>query len=59
MGGWLTEEDARRKLEDKMAEAFNSFYSYLSRRSDIDPRTAAQTMAVERVYNAMKLRGWI
>jgi glutamate dehydrogenase (NAD(P)+) len=59
MGGWLAEEDARRKLEDKMAEAFNSFYSYLSRRSDIDPRTAAQTMAVERVYNAMKLRGWI
>jgi len=59
MGGWLTEEDARRKLEDKMAEAFNSFYSYLNRRSDIDPRTAAQAMAVERVYNAMKLRGWI
>lgn len=41
MGGWLTEEDARSKLEDKMAEAFNSFYSYLNRRSDIDPRTAA------------------
>ncbi len=59
MGGWLTEEDARRKLEDKMAEAFNSFYNYLNRRSNIDPRTAAQAIAVERVYNAMKLRGWI
>ena len=59
MGGWLTEEDARSKLENKMAEAFNSFYSYLNRRSDIDPRTAAQAMAVERVYNAMKLRGWV
>lgn len=59
MGGWLTEEEARKKLEDKMSEAFNTFYSYLSRRSDIDPRTAAQALAVERVYNAMKLRGWI
>lgn len=59
MGGWLTEEEARRKLEEKMSEAFNTFYSYWSRRSDIDPRTAAQALAVERVYNAMKLRGWI
>jgi glutamate dehydrogenase (NAD(P)+) len=59
IGGWLTEEEAKKKLEDKMSEAFNTFYSYLSRRSDIDPRTAAQALAVERVYNAMKLRGWI
>ena len=59
IGGWLTEEEAKKKLEDKMSEAFNTFYGYLSRRSDIDPRTAAQALAVERVYNAMKLRGWI
>lgn len=58
-GGWITEEDARRKLEEKMLEAFRSFYSYISKRGDALPRTAAQALAVERVYNAMKLRGWV
>ncbi len=59
MGGWITDDEAMRKLGEKMVAAFRSFYSYINRRSDIDPRSAAQAMAVERVYNAMKLRGWI
>ncbi len=59
MGNWLTEEEARRKLEEKMISAFNEHYSYWSRKKDIDPRTAAQALAVEKVVEAMKLRGWI
>ncbi len=59
MGNWLTEEEARRKLEEKMINAFNDHYSYWSRKKDIDPRTAAQALAVEKVVEAMKLRGWI
>ncbi|GAY24978.1 hypothetical protein ATG_01810 [Desulfurococcaceae archaeon AG1] len=58
-GGWITDDEAMRKLEEKMITAFRTLYSYMNRRSDIDPRTAAQAVAVERVYNAMKLRGWI
>ena len=59
MGGWITDDEAMRKLEEKMIAAFRTLYSYMNKRSDIDPRTAAQAVAVERVYNAMKLRGWI
>ncbi|HWQ17676.1 MAG TPA: Glu/Leu/Phe/Val dehydrogenase [Sulfolobales archaeon] len=59
MGGWITDDEAMRKLEEKMITAFRTLYSYMNKRSDIDPRTAAQAVAVERVYNAMKLRGWI
>jgi len=58
-GGWITDDEAMRKLEEKMITAFRTLYSYMNKRSDIDPRTAAQAVAVERVYNAMKLRGWI
>lgn len=59
MGGWLSEEDAMRKLDEKMMNAFVKFYNYCQRRSDVDYRTAAQALAIERVVSAMKLRGWI
>ncbi len=59
MGGWLTEEDAMRKLDQKMMNAFHKFYDYTQKHSDVDYRTAAQALAIERVVNAMKLRGWI
>lgn len=61
MGIWLKEGEAEQRLVEKMTENFNTVWNYwenkLSRRGSI--RLAAYMIAVERVYNAMKLRGRI
>ena len=45
-------------LEDKMVSALDKIYrKYYSLGTDL--RTAAHALAVERVVNAMKLRGWL
>ena len=60
MGNWLTEEEALARLEKKMVENFSNVYSEWQRRFHEYPmRIAAYAIAVERVVNAMKLRGWI
>ncbi len=60
MGNWLTEEEALRRLENKMVENFGKVYDEWQKRFYDHPmRTAAYAIAVERVLNAMKLRGWI
>ena len=51
-------DEVLRMLEDKMLSALDKVYrKYYKLGSDL--RTAAYAVAVERVVNAMKLRGWI
>ncbi|MDM7275206.1 MAG: Glu/Leu/Phe/Val dehydrogenase [Thermoprotei archaeon] len=62
MGGWITEEEARRKLEEKMVNAFKATWNYWETKLDMkkqNMRTAAYLIAVDRVVKAMKLRGWL
>ncbi len=62
MGGWITDEEALRKLESKMSENVRYVLSYWEKKLEVDKhpvRDAAYMIAVERVVNAMKLRGWI
>jgi glutamate dehydrogenase (NAD(P)+) len=61
MGMWLKEQEAEQRLTEKMSENFKAVWSYwenkLSRQGSV--RLAAYMIAVERVVNAMKLRGQI
>ncbi len=62
MGGYITEDEAKHKLEQKMTENFARVWDYWNKKLDTSKynmRTAAYAIAVERVVNAMKLRGWI
>mgnify|MGYP000055857678 CR=1 FL=1 len=60
MGCWLKDEDALKRLDEKMSMNFDTVYSeWTSKYSDEPMRTAAYAIAVSRVVKAMKLRGWI
>jgi len=61
MGGWITDEEAIRKLEAKMSENVKRVIEYWERKlgSSRPLRDAAYAIAVDRVYRAMKLRGMI
>ncbi len=51
-------EEIYKQLDMKMSEAFNNVYA-ISRKKHTDMRTAAYMVAIRRVVDAMKLRGWI
>ena len=59
-GYYWSEDEVHSKLDRIMANAFrsmvNTFEDY---RRKITPRTAAYIVAVKRVVQAMKDRGWI
>jgi len=62
MGGWITEDEARKRLEDKMVTNFNRVWDYWESKLDKEKynmRAAAYAIAVDRVVTAMRLRGWI
>ncbi|MGC9072167.1 MAG: Glu/Leu/Phe/Val family dehydrogenase [Acidilobus sp.] len=64
MGGWITEDEARAKLMQKMSDSFNAVWDFWEKRlggpgGPYSMRTAAQAIAVDRVVRAMRLRGWI
>jgi glutamate dehydrogenase (NAD(P)+) len=62
MGGWIKEEEAKARLEEKMTGNFHAVWNYWQNKLDTSKynmRAAAYAIAVERVYKAMKLRGWI
>ncbi len=62
MGGWITEEEARTRLEQKMVNNVLKVWDYWQTKLDTNKynmRAAAYAIAVERVVRAMKLRGWI
>ncbi len=51
-----TEETVNNKLEERMVTAFKTVYD-VSQREKVHMRTAAYMIAVERIGNAIKLRG--
>lgn len=53
---YWTEDEVNKKLEKKVREAFFDVYS-ISKSKDIDMRTAAMVVSVNRVVEAMKLAG--
>ena len=52
------EKEVHEKLDKKMTKAFHDVLT-LSKKSNVHMRTAAYMVALERVVQAMKLRGWI
>jgi len=59
MGEIMEEEEAKRLIVSRMEKAFNSVYGMYNKLGDQDLRMAAMALAVERVVNAMKVRGMI
>ena len=64
MGGWITEDEAKAKLMQKMTDNFNAVWDFWEKKlggpgGAYSMRAAAQAIAVDRVVRAMKLRGWI
>jgi len=53
-----SEEDVKKRLEQYIVSAFEKAYK-AHQDKDIDMRTAAYVIAVDRVVRAMKIRGWI
>ncbi len=51
-------EDVQKRLDKKMTTAYHSVVN-TSRKYNINMRQAAYVVAVERVVEAMKLRGWV
>ncbi|MEP0766346.1 MAG: Glu/Leu/Phe/Val dehydrogenase [Fimbriimonadia bacterium] len=51
-------EEIHRQLDARMSEAFHAVHE-MSTRSKVDPRTGAYLVAVQRVANACRQRGWV
>ena len=58
MGYYWTEEEVDQRLEKVMKKAFNDVYDY-SKKYDVNLRYGAYALALDRVAEAMRLRGWI
>ncbi|WP_207637529.1 Glu/Leu/Phe/Val family dehydrogenase [Desulfotruncus alcoholivorax] len=58
-GYYWSEEEVNNRLERKMVEAFNNVYSLYRKRKDVDMRGAAYMVAIERISQAMYMRGWL
>jgi len=54
-------EEVYEKLDKKMKSAFNDMYHEMERRKEqkVHPRLAAYIVAVSRVIEAMKAKGWV
>lgn len=57
-GYYWDEEDVHRRLEKKMKTAFRNV-NETARRYNVHNRLGAYILAIERVADAMKLRGWV
>ncbi|MBN1232586.1 MAG: Glu/Leu/Phe/Val dehydrogenase [Candidatus Coatesbacteria bacterium] len=57
-GNVWTAEEVRPKLDNKMTLAFHDVYN-MSKKHGVHMRTAAYLVAVQRVADAVKIRGWI
>lgn len=58
MNFYWTEEEVNSKLERMMVSAFEAVYD-MHKRKNVKMRDAAYLVAVERVANAMRVRGWL
>ncbi|MCL6521478.1 MAG: Glu/Leu/Phe/Val dehydrogenase [Firmicutes bacterium] len=55
---YWTEEEVNQRLEAMMIRAFDRVYA-MHRERGVSMREAADMVAVQRVYDAMKARGWL
>lgn len=55
---YWTEEDVNRQLDNKMSGAFKAVHE-MAQAKRVDTRVAAYLVAVDRVAQAVKLRGWV
>ena len=59
IGGYYWKlEDVHARLEEKMVDAFNAVHE-MAQSQKVDNRVAAYMVSVQRVAEAMKLRGWV
>jgi glutamate dehydrogenase len=58
MGYYWTEEEVDQRLEKVMKKAFMDVYDY-SKKYNVNLRYGAYALALDRVAEAMRLRGWI
>jgi glutamate dehydrogenase (NAD(P)+) len=57
---YWSEEEVHQKLDAKMTKAFQDVLNtYLKYNSKINMREAANVVSIQRVENAMRLRGWL
>jgi Glutamate dehydrogenase/leucine dehydrogenase len=59
MGGIVEEEEAKKLIMSKLEKAFEETHKMGEKLGDQDLRTAAMSIAVKRVVDAMRLRGLI
>jgi glutamate dehydrogenase (NAD(P)+) len=57
-GYYWTLEDVHARLQEKMIRAFHDVHD-MAKKNDVDNRTAAYMVSVQRVAEVMRLRGWI
>ena len=57
-GYYWTEKEVYEKLDKKMSKAFYDVYE-MAKKESVDNRTAAYMVAVSKVAEAVKLRGWV
>lgn len=57
-GLYWEEEEVYSRLDTKMTKSFNAVWDAI-KEFDVDPRTAAYAVAVRRVVEGMKFRGWV
>jgi glutamate dehydrogenase (NAD(P)+) len=55
---YWTLDDVQKQLDAKMTKAFNDVYD-MHKKENVHMRLAAYMVAVKRVADAMKLRGWV
>jgi len=58
MNYFWTKEEVLEKLDIKMTSAFEGVYS-IAQEKDLYMRDAAYVIAINRVAEAVKLRGWV
>lgn len=58
MGYYWDEEEVNQKLAVKMSSAFNAAYD-MSRKHNVPMRVGTFMVAVQRIVDAMKVRGWL
>ena len=57
-GYYWTLEDVHARLQEKMIRAFHDVHE-MAQKNNVDNRTAAYMVSVQRVAEVMRLRGWV
>ncbi len=57
-GFYWTIDEVHARLEEKMVKAFHDVHQ-MAKTHKVDNRIAAYMVSVERVAEAMRLRGWV